>query len=408
MKNTRREFLARTLGSTAVISFGSAYPDFWLRAARGEQLSRQETILVVVQLSGGNDGLNTVVPFGDPEYRRNRPVLAIGKDAALTIEDGTGFHPSLRGFADLLEDNKLAVVQGVGYPNPNRSHFESMDIWHTCQRKTERRVDGWLGRYLDSARSQLGGDVAAMHLGSEKQPFALAARHVRVPSVRSLEGFRLQVDGDEELAQLIEQLTGGGRPSENDLLDFVQTNAVSALSASRRVAEASRDYRADLTYPDTELGRNLRSVAQLVDAGLSTRVYYVSLDGFDTHSRQVDAHAGLLRQFSEAVTAFIGDVTAHGHGDRVLLMAFSEFGRRVEENASEGTDHGTAAPMFLAGSRVKAGLIGAHPSLADLEDGDLKYHTDFRQVYASVLEKWLGWESESVLGGRYTAVDAIL
>ena len=407
MNKTRREFLARTLGSTAVVSFGSVYPEFWLRAARGADLSDRETVLVVVQLSGGNDGLNTVVPFGDPEYRQSRPTLAIGKDAALTVADGIGFHPSLRGLADLLEDNKLAVVQGVGYPNPNRSHFESMDIWHTCQRKTERRVDGWLGRYLDLAQSQLGGDVAAMHLGSEKQPFALAARHVRVPSVRSLEGFRLQVDGDEELSKSIEQLTGEGRRGANDLLNFVQTSTVSALEASRRVAEASRDYDSNQTYPDSELGRNLRSVAQLVDAGLSTRIYYVALDGFDTHARQIDAHAALLRRFSEAVTAFIGDVNDHGHGDRVIVMAFSEFGRRVKENASEGTDHGTAAPMFLIGSPVKAGLIGAHPSLADLEDGDLKYHTDFRQVYACVLDRWLGWNSESVLGGQYMAVDAI-
>lgn len=407
MNKTRREFLARTLGSTAVVSFGSVYPHFWLRAASGADPSNGETVLVVVQLSGGNDGLNTVVPFGDPEYRRKRPTLAIAADEVLTVTDEIGFHPSLRGFADLLEDNRLAVVQGVGYPNPNRSHFESMDIWHTCQRKTERRVDGWLGRYLDLARSQLAGDVAAMHLGSEKQPFALAARHVRVPSVRSLEGFRLQVDGDEELSKSIEQLTGGPRRGEHDLLDFVRTSTVSALAASRRVAEASRDYTSNQTYPDTELGRNLRSVAQLVDAGLSTRIYYVALDGFDTHARQIDAHAALLRQFSEAVTAFLGDVKDHGHGDRVLVMAFSEFGRRVRENASEGTDHGTAAPMFLAGSPVNAGLIGAHPSLADLEDGDLKYHTDFRQVYACVLEKWLGWESANVLGGQYEAVEAI-
>ncbi|MCB9940756.1 MAG: DUF1501 domain-containing protein [Planctomycetaceae bacterium] len=405
MRSNRREFLRTTLGSSAILSLGATLPDF-LRAAAATGTDDKDTILVVVQLSGGNDGLNTVIPFSDPAYKKARPTLAIPTSDVLKIDDTLGFHPSARGLADLLEDDSLAIVQGVGYDNPNRSHFESMDIWHTCQRKSDTRTTGWLGRYLDATQANKSGASLALHLGHEKQPLALTATGVSVPSISSLESFRLNDSGDKEVRSTISKLAASKQDESDSLLGFLQSTTTVALAASQRVEQASRDYKTPVTYPDSELAKKLKTVAQLIDSGLGTRVYYVTLDGFDTHSQQPAAHAALLSQLGGAVSSFVKDIDHHGQSDRVAVLAFSEFGRRVAENASEGTDHGAAAPMFLAGKKVRAGLIGKHPSLTDLEDGDLKFHTDFRQVYATVLESWLGWPNESVLGGKFKTVEA--
>ena len=405
MDASRRKFLATLAGGSTVLSLGGLVPEFLAQAAVAEPPGGGDAILVVIQLTGGNDGLNTVVPYNHDEYRKARPKLAIAGADVLKINDAVGFHPSARGFADLLAGGKLAVVQGVGYPNPNRSHFESMDVWHTCQRKGTPRSTGWLGRFLDSTREAEDVDAPAIHVGSEKQPLALAAEFVRVPSFVSPETFRLQDGDSHQLRDAIRNLADR-RPEPSDpLLGFLQSSTTSALAASERIAEALREYDTPVTYPDSDLAVRLKTIAQLIDAGLKSCVYYVELDGFDTHSQQAAAHASLLRQLGDAVRAFVDDVAHHGHGDRTLVMSFSEFGRRVAENASAGTDHGAAAPMFLAGSPVRAGLVGEHPSLDDLEDGDLKFHTDFRQVYATLLDRWLGWSSASVLGGEYKSLD---
>ncbi len=293
MSATRRQFLCGVGG--AVISVAAPVPQFLLRAAAQEHLAPAggDTVLVVLQLSGGNDGLNTVVPYAHDVYRRNRPQLAISANQVLKIGDDLGFHPSLRGFADLWESERLAVVQGVGYPHPNRSHFESMDIWHTCRRKDQPRPDGWLGRYLDAAHQTAGRDAPALHLGTRKQPLALMAQNVRVPSVNSLERFRLA--GDETLRRAAQELTTVERTAtDNDLLDFVQSSASAALAASQRVEQVAGSYRELAPYPATELARQLRLVAQLIDAGLSTRVYYLEIDGFDTHANQAAAQCGAL------------------------------------------------------------------------------------------------------------------
>jgi uncharacterized protein (DUF1501 family) len=406
MNTSRRSFLRWTVGGSAVITFGGAVPRFLLEAAAREGDPRGETVLVVVQLSGGNDGLNTVVPIEDDAYYRARPQLAVGKQAALKIDDQTGLHPAMSGLAELFESGELAIVQGVGYPQPNRSHFESMDIWHSCRRKSQSRPDGWLGRYLDAvAATTAGRDVPALHLGPEKLPLALVAQDVRVPSVRSLDRFHLTAAPN--VREVVGKLATAERPGEDDLLGFVQSSTTAALEASRRVEAAKRSYHAETDYPDSDLAGKLRTVAQLIDAGMTTRVYYVELNGFDTHAQQPDTHRALLNELSGAVHAFIRDAAAHGHGNRVLLTAFSEFGRRVKENASLGTDHGAAAPMLVAGERVRGGLHGEQPSLTNLVDGDLKHHTDFRRVYAAILEHWLRWPSEAVLGGKYTPLELI-
>lgn len=404
-KSNRRRFLSQTAGSAAVMTFGATAPSMLCQAAAAADRA-DERILVVVELAGGNDGLNSVIPHGDSAYKKARPKLAIAASETLAVEDGIGLHPSMRGFADLLEAGHFSVVQGVGYDNPNRSHFESMDIWHTCLRKDQSRNDGWIGRYLQESGMQNAADPAAIHLGSEKQPFALMSRDVRVPSIQSLEQFRLSGSARPEFKQAIRELTDASRGDENDLLGFVQSSTSSAIAASERMESAGMKYEAKKAYPKNGLGKKLETVAKLIASDMGTKVYYVRLDGFDTHANQPAAHAALLREVSDSVSSFVNDLIAHGDGDRVMVMCFSEFGRRVAENASEGTDHGTAGPIFLAGTKLRPGLIGKHPSLTKLDQGDLRFHTDFRQVYAAVLEDWLGCPSDdSLLLGKFKKVN---
>ena len=410
---TRRDFLT-TSGAGVVATCGMQVPSFLQNVANASQPSNGERILVVVQLSGGNDGINTIVPHRDEVYRTLRPDLRIQSADAVSITKDLGFHPRLRKFADLLDAGVLAVIQGVGYENPNHSHFESMDIWHSCQRKEERSSAGWLGRYLDSLRESKGSRaldsdaVAAIHLGDEKQPLALQASDTRVPSVRSLERFRLDVRNDRQLLQAIEQsIPSASGDTKNDLLGFVQSSASSALKASEQLARAKSKTGTNAVFPKSGLGQKLKQVAQLIQAGLKTRVYYVTLDGFDTHARQAAAHGSLLSEFSEAVYAFWKQIEAAGERNRVMLMAFSEFGRRVKENASGGTDHGTAGPMFLVGPSVRSGLLGKTPRLDDLFRGDLKFTTDFRRVYATVVRDWLHCDIKTCLGGEFEPFDAL-
>jgi uncharacterized protein (DUF1501 family) len=402
----RRQFLQQTLGSATLLSAGVTVPMFLARSAlaAGTKGGAGGRVLVVVQLSGGNDGLNTVVPFADPEYGRHRIALNIPKDQVLKLDDHVGLHPQMTGLNELFKEGQLAVVQGVGYPNPDRSHFRSMDIWHSAQREVEQPRDGWLGRYLDQSTSKdsaTSSDVPALHLGPNYLPLALASRSTAVPSVESLEGFRLRTAGGAVPLASLRTLAETERPSASSTLDFLRRSTLNAYASSQQVQEALEEKGTQGEYPSYRLAEKLKHVAQLIDAGLSTRIYYVSLGGFDTHANQLQTHGLLLKELSDSVAAFLKDVKKRGHLDRVMVMSFSEFGRRVHENASQGTDHGAAAPLFLAGGAVKAGVIGKHPSLTDLDEGDLKFHTDFRQVYATLLDSWLGCPSVAVLGKQY-------
>lgn len=406
MNLTRRQLISSSLASASMITIGSSstsLPGFLLQAADSSAKS-DKSVLVVVQLSGGNDGLNTVVPFTDPVYYNQRPKLAIPKANVLSIDKSLGFHPVMQGFAELLEDDKLAVVQGVGYPNPNRSHFESMDIWHTCRRKNDIREEGWLGSILATQTEDDSTDIPGLHLGPEKQPLALSSRSLRIASVKSLEQFKLPADS-KTLSNVVAK---GDDQGNGGLLGFVQSSTQAAIRTSEQLEEIRSKNTSAVAYPNSALARKLETAAQLIDSPLATRVYYVSIDGFDTHAQQADAHTSLLRQVSSSVKTFVDDITQRGHGDRVMVMCFSEFGRRVKENASAGTDHGAAAPMFFAGSRVKAGIHGSHPSLTDLQQGDLKHQFDFRELYASVLENWMKWPSADVLGGQFKPLDVFV
>jgi uncharacterized protein (DUF1501 family) len=357
----------------------------------------------VVQLGGGNDGLNTIVPVGDDDYYRARPTLAIPRGEAVGLVDGLAVHPSLAALKPLFEARRLAVVQGVGYPNPNRSHFRAMDIWQTGA--PERyEGSGWLGRYLDAqcCGEQPRGPIATA-IG-DGTPHAYWNEHVLVPSIPDLGHFQLEAEPRDRQGTLDAfRMVYEDDEAAGQYESLIRRVGADALASSEELKRIASAYRAAVPYPQSQLASGLQLVAQLVSADLGTRVFYVPMGGFDTHAGQKSTHARLLKELGEGLAAFQRDLEAHGQADRVLTMTFSEFGRRVAENASGGTDHGAAEPMLLLGP-IRGGLVGDHPSLTDLDHGDLKHAIDFRAVYASVLERWLGASAEAVLGQRYEAV----
>ncbi|MFN3190849.1 MAG: DUF1501 domain-containing protein [Aureliella sp.] len=401
LKNTsvlRRKFLGSIAGGSAVVGVDALAPQWFAKAAHA-MAPGQERVLVVIQLSGGNDGLNTVVPLNNDDYYKARPTLAIPANEAIQLKDDLGLHPSLSGAAELFEDGALSIVQGVGYDNPNRSHFESMDIWHSCGRNEELRSEGWLGRALAEIESGSSekADVPALHLGDKKQPLALRSSMIQVPSIRSIDEFKLTGNKAERLQQLISDVAESPAAEANDLLGFIRSSSATAMMSSERVGSATSAGKTLDGFPDSALGKQLSVVSQLIEADLPTRIYYLELDGFDTHSQQAGAHASLLRDWSEALSAFIRRLGETGDRDRVAVLTFSEFGRRVQENASKGTDHGAAAPVMIAGGGIKHQIIGAQPSLSNLQDGDLRFSIDFRRVYATLLQDWLQVDSGEVL-----------
>lgn len=402
----RRDFLK----TTSLIGMGTVIPTFLAKTALAAPTTgAKDTILVVIQMTGGNDGLNTVIPFKDDNYYSYRPTIKIPKDSVRKINDSLGLHPAMEGMAGLLEDKALCVVQGVGYPNPSQSHFRSMDIWQAAS-TAETLNEGWIGKALKSVNNP------AFHVAgaNESAPLALTGAPVRVPSITSIEDFQLKMTaatGADKKDQK-EVIQGAVKNNgQSGLLDFVSKTALNTYASSEKLQELAKSYQAKVPYPQQNpLANRLKLCAQLIDAGLGARIFYVSIDNFDTHANQggqIGTHANLLTQLSGAITAFYKDLAARGHKDRLMIMTFSEFGRRAKENGSKGTDHGSGAPMFLVGGKVKAGVVGNHPDLTKLEMGNLKHEIDFRQVYASVLEQWLGVKSKDVLGGEYKPVEIL-
>lgn len=403
MTISRRSFLANSSAITA----GLGMPAFLRRAAlaapNADQPGAKETVLVVVQLTGGNDGLNTVIPFRDPAYRQARPTLRQSAAKVKKINDDLGFHPSMGGCADLLEAGNLAILQGIGYPNPNRSHFSSMDIWHRASRNRSQKY-GWLGRTLP----ELPGRGAAVNVDSGEGPKALFGVTGHAPSVTSHDDYQIKVSeqgNDPAKRELISNLAATKSASGNPLLDLVRKSAQATYESSERLRKAMGGYKPAVDYPNSQLANRLKFISQLITADIPERIYYTSHGGFDTHAAQAVSHGRLLEDLASGLSAFQRDLAKQGHDRRVLVMTFSEFGRRVQENGSAGTDHGAASQMFLVGGRVKPGVIGKHPSLTDLSQGDLKFHTDFRSVYATVLKQWLGVEPAEILGGKYPQLD---
>jgi uncharacterized protein (DUF1501 family) len=363
-------------------------------------------ILVVVQLDGGNDGLNTVVPYQDDAYQKSRPKLRISEKEVIKIDGRVGFHPSLSDFGKLLDGQRLAFVQGVGYPNPNRSHFTSMAIWQTADLRASGDTTGWLARYLALTRPAAGGDAPALHVHDSVLPQALAGSSCHVPSFDSVEHFQRRLGSstapDQTRAAALAEVSNRTGNQADSLSQFVARTAVDTYATSSRLEAIVQKAGSDAAYPEQfELARRLRLIALCIKAGLATSIYYTQQGGFDTHANQSGNHSYLLSELSRSLKAFVEDLKRAGIEDRVLVLVFSEFGRRLAENDSAGTDHGTAAPVFVIGSKAKSGLHGAHPNLNDLADGDPKHTIDFRRIYATLLDGWLHAQSEQVLGSRF-------
>jgi uncharacterized protein (DUF1501 family) len=403
---TRRQFLTQTLRASSLVALGSAVPQFVARTAQAAAPGK-DNILVVLEMTGGNDGLNTVIPYADDLYHKARPTLRQTRETVIRLDDHVGLHPGMQGLRPMWEAGQLAVVQGVGYPNPDRSHFEAMDIWQSADPKRLAKT-GWLGRAAVEFKGGSGG-VPLLQIGAGKLPLALAGAPGGAVSVNDQSSFRLEVNGGgaaerKARRRLLAELSApAGKSAGDDLASFVRRRQAQTLTAVETLRELLEG-RGALPRGGSGLSAKLQLVAGLIARGFGTRVFYVSLDGFDTHAGQGPAHQALLAELAGSVGGFFRALKEGGHDRRVRLMTFSEFGRRVYENGSRGTDHGAASCLFVAGPSVKGGVVGAHPSLKDLDVGDLKHHTDFRRVYATMLDGWLGCDSKAVLGARWEHV----
>jgi uncharacterized protein (DUF1501 family) len=466
----RRQFLTHTLKGSSLIAFGSVVPSFVAGAAEAAKAGK-DRILVVLELTGGNDGLNTVIPYGDDLYHKARPTLRYRKDDVIRIDDHCGLNPGLRGLEEMRGNGQLAIVQGVGYPNPNRSHFESMDVWQSADPRG-KLASGWLGRSMGAVKVR-EGEIVGIHLGADQLPLALQGSATGTPTIDPARPYELILDGKvhnfrdlrldgvespevetvteekieasdpkegeaagkekqikpskgpdpkaqkaaekhrAERMTLIKDLTGQAADPRNDMLQFVRRSALQTYTAVDRLRslmiqrpQPEEDIRFYSGRRENALATKLGLIARIIRAGFGTRIFYLALDGFDTHANQRRDHEKLLEQLGSAVAGFFGQLRKSGDTDRVVLMTFSEFGRRVQENGSKGTDHGAGSCLFVAGPKVKGGLVGKQPGLAreNLDAGDLRYQIDFRQVYATLLDRWLECDSRPVLGGRFEHV----
>jgi uncharacterized protein (DUF1501 family) len=407
MKHTsRRELLKVGLTGLSVVSLSGTLPAFMSQFAYGAPATNpsvsNDNILVVVQLSGGNDGLNTVVPYTNDVYHKARKNIGI-KDRFLKLDDNLALNPGMTAFKKMFDDGKLAIINGCGYPEPSRSHFRSMEIWQTAN-PAESVPVGWLGHYLDHAIRGTATDnfMRAINIGSEL-PQALVAEGPPMPSIGSIEDFRLRYDPaseyDPKTADKILRDLNAMHVS-SPALQYLSRQTTNAIIAADKMHNL-KGYKTDANYPFNSLGPQLRTIAQLISGNFGTKLFYCETGGFDTHANQTNGHEQTLKGVADSIAAFLADLTAKGLSEKVTVMCFSEFGRRVQENDSNGTDHGAAGPMFLAGGRVKGGLHGAYPSLTELDSGDLKYTTDFRRVYATLLDQWLNVDSTDVLKNRF-------
>lgn len=408
MKNMKRSgFLLGALSGITVVAnadhvFARALAQTPLPGLPGGE----NRCLVLINLQGGNDGLNCVVPHGDAQYYQIRPTIGIARGDVLTINERIGFNPNMKSFKSLYDKGLVAIVQSVGYPNPDHSHFRSTEIWQTAAPDKYEHT-GWLGRYLDEAglpKDNLFNGVAI----AQVLPEVMVANKTDVPAIAQVNGYGLLSDRNSSARSTFAELIGDNRmPFNSPYLSHVAEIEDHAQKGSQELPKLIAGYKAAGTYPATPLGRGLSLAAQIIGSNVGTRVLYVQHGSFDTHVGQKPTQDRLLGEFSDAIKAFYDDLSAHGNENRVLTMTFSEFGRRIAENASRGTDHGEASPLFLIGGGVKGGIYGTYPDLSDTNMGNLKFATDFRSVYATVLERWLGRPSEAILQGRFDTVAAI-
>ena len=376
----RRQFLSLTgtfTGGTLLL------PDFLHAFGSQKSLVIGEQCLVFVQLNGGNDGLNTFIPFEDALYYDLRPKIALSKDDVLSATNGMAFHPALKGFASMQQNGDLAILQNVGYPEPVRSHFRSQEIWQTAPTNQEYLNDGWLGRYLDL---QCKEHQATAGINLDRiDNLALKGMEPHSITVKDPARFNVKTKQENDI-----------KLSDNPQLDFVRKIANSVVESSVDIQNAlAKSSALDVIYPKTELAKNLEWISKLIKGNLNSKVYYTSLSGFDTHDNQLAIHKNKLSDLNDAVYSFYQDLKNSQQLQNVTIVVFSEFGRRVKDNG-KGTDHGTAAPMFIIGGNNQGGIIGKNPNLSDLDNGDLKHEIDFRSVYASLLQNKFNFDATKI------------
>ncbi|GAA0527170.1 DUF1501 domain-containing protein [Chitinophaga japonensis] len=396
----RRRFLQ--VGSLA--SAAAMMPRFLKAFEKGNLVPPGNKVLVVIQLSGGNDGLNTVIPYRNDIYYKMRPVLGIKREAALSLTDEMGLHPSLTGLKSLYDDGAMGILNNVGYPNPDRSHFRSMDIWHSASESRDYWSTGWIGRYLDAQCKGCDKPTQALEIDDT---LSLAMKGASNKGLAFVDPNRLYNTSNEAY---FKELMHAHAPQEHahQNVDYLYKTMAETISSASYIQQQFKTYKSKETYPRTPLGRNMKVIAELIMSDINTKVYYVSHGSFDTHVNQQGQQERLFKQLDEAVTAFVKDLKTNNRFQDVVVMTFSEFGRRVGQNASGGTDHGTANNMFLLGGGLaRQGLLNEGPDLANLNEGDLQYKVDFKSVYATLLGKWLAADDKAILQQQYGHLDFI-
>ncbi len=415
MNLNRRRFVYTT-------AWGGAIGMTWPKRCSAEQLQNDMPILVVIQLAGGNDGLNTVVPINNDHYYHARPKLAIKPADALKIDALTGLHPSLTGIRTVYDTGQLGIVEGVGYPNPNRSHFRSTEIWHTASDANKTEQYGWLGRYFDTYCNHESASIGICIGTQNPQVFTAAMpkgitfsdpRRINIQnknvSDEMMQMMGMDDDNGYTAGDSIAELSGGGATGNPVIspLDFLKHTASDAKTSAQQIEKILDKIKPQTSFPNARFAKEMQMVAQLIRGRMPTRIYYLTHGGFDTHANQSGTHAARLKEWSDAMQAFMDEMTKSHQVGRVCMLVFSEFGRRLAENASGGTDHGVAAPVFIMGGSVKGGLHGRRPSLspADLDKGDIVHTVDYRSVYATVLEKHLAVDSKPILQKPFKPLD---
>lgn len=396
----RRDFLK----NTALASGAFLIPSFLkpLEAMAFDQLTGHKN-LVIIQLSGGNDGLNTIVPYGMDTYYQKRKSIALAPSDIIKLTDLQGLNPEMTALKEIYDQGWMSVINSVGYPNPDRSHFRSMDIWQTASQSDEYLHTGWIGRYLDSNCKVCKDPYTAIEV-DDTISLALKGNSKKGIAVKDPAG--LYRNTREPFFKEVVQEPD--KHLNEDNLGYLYKTMIETYSSADYIQKTSKTYKSTSDYPQSAFASQLKTVARFINSGLSTRVYYVSMSGFDTHTGQLGQQGRLLKNYSEGVAAFLKELKSTGKLDDTLVMTFSEFGRRVEQNASNGTDHGTANNLFVFGGKLKkAGIYNDAPDLVNLESGDLKYQVDFREVYATVLDKWLDVKNSQILNKNYTGLSFI-
>jgi uncharacterized protein (DUF1501 family) len=387
----RKEFLQ--IGSLATASF--MLPKFLKAFEKPMMVPKGNKVVVVIQFSGGNDGLNTVIPVRNDIYYKQRPKLGITKDKSLIITDEVGLNPALAVFKGLYDDGSLSILNSVGYPNPDRSHFRSMDIWHSASASNEYVNTGWVGRYLDAQCKGCDKPTQAMELDDV---LSLALKGEQSKGLAFKDPQKLYNTSNGKYFKDI----NANHQNGEETIDYLYKTMSETISSADYIYQQSKAHPTNEVYPATNLGKDLKTIASLIFSDINTKVYYVSLGSFDTHVNQEGQQKRLFTELNDAVKAFTDDLKKNNRFNDVLMMTFSEFGRRVTQNASGGTDHGTANNMFfISGGLKQKGILNAMPDLADLNEGDLKHKVDFKNVYATVLNKWLGADDKMILGNKF-------